>query len=106
MAATRSKTTVRAAVDAELRALKRTSTVEGRQAQHLASLIDAAIDPVAMAPIHRELRAVMDQIRILAREKDTSNPLATIRKARADRRREVVVQLEDERDRRRGTDSG
>lgn len=105
MASTRTKTTVRAAVDAELCRLKQTSTVEGRQAQRLASLIDGADSPESMAPIHRELRAVMVQVRDNAREKDIDNPLAKIRKARADRRRQVVVQLEDERERRRGTDS-
>lgn len=103
MAGTRAKTTVRAAVDSELRSLKQTSTVEGRQAQRLALLIDSAESPESMAPIHRELRAVMAQVRDNARQKDTDNPLAKIRKARADRRRQVVVQLEDERERRRGT---
>ena len=102
MASTRTKTTVRAAVDAELRKLKQTSTVEGRQAQHLATLIDQAGSPEGIAPVHRELGAVMARARDNAREKDTESPLAKIRKDRADRRREAVVQLEDERDRRRG----
>ena len=103
MASTRAKTTVRAAVDTELRKLKQTATVEGRQAQHLATVIDQADTPESIGPIHRELRAVMAQVRDNARQKDTESPLAKIRKARADRRREVVVQLEDERGRRRGT---
>ena len=103
MAASRKTTTVRAAVDTELRKLKQTSTVEGRQAQHLAALIDAAQSPESIAGVHRELRAVMERVRDAARDKDTSNPLAKIRKQRADRRRHVVVQLEDERERRHGT---
>lgn len=60
---TAKKTTVRAAVDAELRALRRTDTVYGRLAQRLASLIDDATSTRESAPVSRELRLVMEQIR-------------------------------------------
>ena len=57
------KTTVRAAVDAELRGLKMTDTVYGRTAQRLAALLDAATGPRDAAPVSRELRLVMEQLR-------------------------------------------
>lgn len=57
------KTTVRAAVDAELRALKQTSTVYGRTAQRLADLLDGATSQRDAATVSRELRLVMEQIR-------------------------------------------
>lgn len=59
----RQPTTVRAAVDAELRSLKKTTTVYGRSAQRLADLLDAATGPRDAAPVSRELRLVMEQIR-------------------------------------------
>lgn len=105
MAATKGKRrpapTIRAAVDTELRKLKATTSVEGRQAQKMASLIDEA-SPRDAAAVSRELGILMARIREAARAKDTENPLARIRAERADRRRAAVVQLETERDRRRG----
>lgn len=57
------RTTVRAAVDAELRSLAQTDTVYGRTAQRLASIIDEAKGTREVAPVSRELRLVMEQIR-------------------------------------------
>lgn len=57
------KTSVRAAVDAELRSLRQTSTVYGRTAQRLADLLDSATSQRDAAPVSRELRLVMEQIR-------------------------------------------
>ena len=57
------KTTVRAAVDAELRQLRQTDTVYGRTAQRLADLLDGATGPREVAPVSRELRLVLEQIR-------------------------------------------
>lgn len=59
----RSRTTVRAAVDAELRSLRRTDTVFGRTAQRLADILDDANGPREVAPVSRELRLVMEQLR-------------------------------------------
>lgn len=79
------KTTVRAAVDSELRALKQTDTVYGRTAQRLAALLDAATGPRDAAPVSRELRLVMEQLRsgAVLSEVDPLDELG----ARRDRRR-------------------
>ena len=79
------KGTVRAAVDAELRQLGQTQTVYGRTAQRLAALLDAATGPRDAAPVSRELRLVMEQIRsgAVLTEVDPLDELG----ARRDRRR-------------------
>jgi hypothetical protein len=78
------KTTVRAAVDAELRRLSQTATVYGRTAQRLADLLDNAGGPRDAAPVSRELRLVMEQIRSGATlsESDPLDELSQRRDAR------------------------
>lgn len=93
------QTTVRASVDAELRKLKATTTVEGRTAQRLADLIDG-ISSRDAAPTVRELREVMTVIREKARETATS-PLAGLRASRRNRRADVI-DLQDRRERHGG----
>lgn len=100
MTASRSKTTVRAAVDAELRKLKATDTVEGRQAQQLASLIDSMRSARDAASTHRELREVLNVIREQAKAADKQTSVEKIRAAR-EKRRKAVIRLDDERERRR-----
>lgn len=80
----RTKTTVRAAVDAELRALRQTDTVYGRLAQRLASLIDDATTTRESAPVSRELRLVMEQIRTgaMLSENDPLDELSAARERR------------------------
>lgn len=78
------RATVRAAVDAELRRLRATDTVYGRTAQRLASIIDTATGTREVAPVSRELRLVMEQIRtgaVLA-EADPLDELAKQRERR------------------------
>lgn len=79
-----SRTTVRAAVDAELRGLGQTATVYGRTAQRLASLIDDASGTREVAPVARELRLVMEQIRsgAVLSEADPLDELAAQRERR------------------------
>jgi hypothetical protein len=78
------KTTVRAAVDAELRAMRLTDTVYGRTAQRLADILDNASGPREVAPVSRELRLVMEQIRSGATlsEVDPLDELASARERR------------------------
>lgn len=78
------RTTVRAAVDAELRSLRCTDTVYGRTAQRLASLIDDASGTREVAPVARELRLVMEQIRsgAVLSEADPLDELAAQRERR------------------------
>lgn len=79
------KTTVRAAVDAELRQLKQTDTVLGRTAQRLADILDDANGPREVAPVSRELRLVMEQLRTGATLSE-SDPLDELANARERRR--------------------
>lgn len=79
------KTTVRAAVDAELRQLKQTDTVFGRTAQRLADILDDANGPREVAPVSRELRLVMEQLRTGATLSE-SDPLDELANARERRR--------------------
>lgn len=95
----RSTTTVRASVDAELRRLKATTTVEGRTAQRLADLIDSMRSARDAAGTVRELRDVMSAIRDKAKETQQS-PLKGLREQRRTRR---VVSLEEHRDRAAGS---
>lgn len=81
----RSKTTVRAAVDAELRRLRQTDTVFGRTAQRLADILDDANGPREVAPVSRELRLVMEQLRTGATLSE-SDPLDELASARERRR--------------------
>ena len=78
------KTTVRSAVDAELRQLRQTDTVYGRLAQRLASLIDNATTTRESAPVSRELRLVMEQIRTgaMLTEADPLDELSAARERR------------------------
>lgn len=82
--AARSKTTVRAAVDAELRQLRQTDTVFGRTAQRLADILDNAGGTREVAPVSRELRLVMEQIRSGATlvQSDPLDELASARERR------------------------
>lgn len=80
------RTTVRAAVDAELRSLRSTDTVYGRTAQRLADLIDAATGPREVAPVSRELRLVLEQVRSGARLIE-ADPLDDLARKRDERRR-------------------
>lgn len=80
----RSRTTVRAAVDAELRSLRRTDTVFGRTAQRLADILDDANGPREVAPVSRELRLVMEQLRTgaILSESDPLDELSAKRERR------------------------
>jgi hypothetical protein len=79
------KTSVRAAVDAELRKHRATDTVYGRSAQRLASLLDEMRSARDAAGVSRELRLVMEQIRTGATLSE-SDPLDELA-AKRDKRR-------------------
>ena len=83
------KTTIRSSVDAELRRMKATDSVEGRTAQRLADLIDQMRSARDAAGTVRELREVMNVLRERARE-SAASPLSGLRAQRSNRRADVI----------------
>lgn len=76
---------VRKSVDKELSTLKALETVSGTTAQRLADLLDEMRSARDAAPVARELRLIMEQIRTGAVPEE-QDPLDEIGKRRAERR--------------------
>ena len=89
MTAKNPRTTVRSSVDAELRRMKATDSVEGRTAQRLADMIDQMRSARDAAGTVRELREVMNVLRERARE-SAESPLSGLRAKRSNRRADVI----------------